>query len=167
MRIVFCILFLFVIYPISAQQNMDKSVAELENRSTILNHVDKYCKSFADKDMSYFKDNFENCFRILPNGKTESFKDYLQNLKRIFGRNQEAKAIVEDVKIIRHPVKQDFYGVSMIMTHDAGIYYDKGYFFWLIDLREPNRICTHISAWQPYESTPQEERFGIKDLNID
>lgn len=159
-------LFLFIICPISAQQKTDESVNELNDRSTILNYIDLYCKSYADKDIAFFKDNFEDCLRLLPNNEKMSGRNYLQALNRLFERDKEVSVLVEDIKIVQLPNKLHFYGVNMVMTYNNGSYKDKGYCFWMIDLRNPKQIRVHISTWQPYETTPEEEIYGIKNFNM-
>lgn len=163
--ICFCLV-LFSLCPSYAQQKEEKSVTELQNRSVILNYIDDYCKAYANKDIDFFNDHYKRSTEYLDGGKMISSDRFLQNLNKLFMKNQDLRASVEDIKILQHPVKTDFYGVNVVMTNEIGKSTDKGYVFWLIDMRNVERMIIHVFSWQPYDTTPKEDVFGITDLEL-
>lgn len=163
----FCLFLLFLtVYPTYAQQEGGVSVTELQNQSAILSYIDDYCKAYANKDTVFFNDYYARSSEFSADGKIIDSDQFLQNLKMLFKRNQSLQASVENIKIARHPVKTYFYGVNMIMTCKVGEHIDKGYVFWLIDLMNIGHVTIHVFSWQPYETTPEEDIFGIGDFQL-
>lgn len=159
-------LFFLSVYSTYAQRKGEFSVTELNNRSVILNHIDDYCKAYANKDSVFFKDYYARSSEFSADGKIIDSDQFLQNFKMLFKGNQSLEASVENIKIVRHPVKTYFYGVNMVMTCRIGEHIDKGYVFWLIDLKNIDHVTIHLFSWQPYETTPEEDVFGIGDFQL-
>lgn len=160
------VLVFLVVCSAYAQQEKKVSVTELNNQSVILNHIDDYCKAYANKDTVFFKDYYARSSEFSADGKIIDSDRFLQNLKMLFKGNQSLEASIENIRIIRHPVKTYFYGVNMVMTCRNGEHKDKGYVFWLIDLINIDHVTIHLFSWQAYETTPEEDVFGLGDFQL-
>ena len=71
---------------------------------------------------------------------------------------------------MRHPVKPDFYGVTLKQGWTSGRYHDDGYLFLLWDFRDDKAPEIHVRTWQPdkigSKPLPKDEIFTLSDFDI-
>ena len=77
----------------------------------------------------------------------------------------------DDIKVIGHPSKKGYYGVTLKQGYTSDTYSDTGYLFLLWDFNNPEAPQIHVRTWQPEmlnETTklPEEEIFTCEDFDI-
>ena len=81
--------------------------------------------------------------------KRQTKAEYLANLKGVFSRNKVIKVIFDDIKVVKHPVKDYYYGVTLKQGWRSDTYSDVGYVFLLIDFKDEMNPMIHVRTWQP------------------
>ena len=98
-------------------------------------------------------------------------KQYLTNLARVFKANKRINVLFDEIKVVRHPAKADFYGVTLKQGWQSDSYSDEGYLFLLWDFTNQDAPQIHVRTWQPDKidvntPLPEEEIFTIDDFDI-
>ncbi len=102
---------------------------------------------------------------------------YINSLRGIFARNKYIKVKFEDIEIMAHPYKDNFYGVALkqnwkAMNASGGIRYeDDGYLFLLWEFPENGHPLVHVRTWQPEKTSDgrimdPQEKFNCNDFFI-
>lgn len=99
-------------------------------------------------------------------------QEYLQKLAVVFKTNRSIRLAFSQVKIVRHPTKEGFYGVTLKQGYRSDFYSDEGYLFMLWDFRNPEMPQIHVRTWQPsmLDSThPLDEKavFKLGDFTLE
>lgn len=99
-------------------------------------------------------------------------QEYLQKLATVFKTNHSIRLAFSQVKIVRHPTKEGFYGVTLKQGYHSDFYSDEGYLFILWDFRNPEMPQIHVRTWQPsmLDSThPLDEKavFKLGDFTLE
>ena len=95
-----------------------------------------------------------------------SKEEYLERLERVFQVNRFIDVNFEDIRILRHPLYEDVYGVNMEQYYTSSTYSDEGYLFLLVDFQDPDAPMIHVRTWQPMRSTPEDRVFHRGDMEI-
>lgn len=169
-----------------------KDVADFRRRQMILDYVEHFRTAYNQKDIPFLQQVFSDeaiiitgkvtqtkptDFDPMPKAnityKTQSKAQYLTNLQRVFDRAKYIKVNFSEIKVSRHPVRPDFYGVLLRQGYDSGYYSDDGYVFLLWDFRDESHPQIHVRTWQPYyldaEKTQvieEEEIFDISAFDL-
>lgn len=167
-------------------------VSDLARRQLILDYVEHFRTAYNQKDIDFLEQVFSDDaiiitgkvvkvqptdFNPMPKDKitynTQNKKQYLTRLRGIFSRNRYIRVNFSDIKISRHPVKKDFYGVLLRQGYASSTYSDDGYVFLLWDFSNEEQPQIHVRTWQPYyldeEKTKvidEEEVFNISQFDI-
>lgn len=167
-------------------------VDDFIRRQLILEYVERFRNAYCLKDMTFLEQIFSEDALIitgkvvkqvksdinrnsLNNQKIEyskqNKKQYLTNLARVFQNNKRINVIFDEIKVVKHPAKADFYGVTLKQGWSADRYSDVGYVFLLWDFTNPDAPQIHVRTWQPDkfdngQPVPEEEIFSIDDFDV-
>lgn len=168
------------------------AVEDFVQRQLILEYVERFRNAYNLKDINFLQQIFSDDALIIT-GKViktvksdinrlsgnnqkiiyskQTKKEYLTKLERIFKANKRINVLFDDIKVVRHPAKADFYGVTLKQGYNSDIYSDEGYLFLLWDFTNPDAPQIHVRTWQPDKidvntPLPEEEIFSIDDFDI-
>ena len=101
----------------------------------------------------------------------QSKKEYLTNLARVLKANKRIQVTFDDLKVMKHPAKEGYYGVTLKQGYSSDRYSDTGYLFLLWDFNNPDAPQIHVRTWQPEmlnatTRLPEEEIFTCNDFDI-
>ena len=112
-----------------------------------------------------------------------SKEQYIRNLRGVFARNSYIKVTFDEIEVMRHPVKTDFYGVTLHQgwstynKNGTQGYHDDGYVFLLWDFRNEQHPQIHVRTWQPdaFDQSgsgqktpiPKNQVFSLADFDLD
>ena len=120
------------------------------------------------KVISQKKDNIKLPDKIVYKKQTK--QEYLTNLRRVFANNSYIKVTFDEIKVMRHPVNADIYGVTLHQGYTSSNYHDDGYLFLLWDFTDENRPQIHVRTWQPDQINggriPEADVFSLNDFDI-
>ena len=97
---------------------------------------------------------------------------YLERLSVIFKNNKFIKVTFDDIQVVRHPAKPNFYGVTLRQNWKTSQYEDDGYVFllWEFPENEDEPPLIHIRTWQPENigsnMLAKKDVFNINDFFI-
>lgn len=171
-----------------------KTVEEVGRRQQILAYVEHFRTAYNEKDLPFLNNIFSDDALIITGSVTkvkktdgsgisfnkvsyrkQSKEEYISRLKQSFAVNKYINVSFDDVKVVKHPTKEGFYGVTVhqLYSNSSG-YSDDGYLFLLWDFRDPNGVQIHVRTWQPKfldeaktEELPKDEIFTAGDFAID
>ena len=164
-----------------------KEVDDLERRMLILEYVERFRNAYNLKDMPFLEQIYSDDALIITGRvvttkkadiaipqieyKKQDKKTYLTNLARVFQNNTRINVTFNEIKVVRHPVNVDFYGVTLLQGWETSNYSDVGWLFLLWDFTDPEAPQIHVRTWQPTEFNhkPVEvdyEVFSIDDFDI-
>ena len=87
-------------------------------------------KGVTDLRRNVFSDDSELSSEILSNNK--KLKDnYIAKLRRIFSSTSSIKVKIDEIEVMCHPYKKEFYGVTLHQGYSTMAYHDDGYLFLL------------------------------------
>ena len=167
-------------------------VDDFIRRQLILEYVERFRNAYNLKDLNFLEQIFSDDALIitgkvvkqvksdlnrqsLNNNKVvyskQNKKQYLTNLAGVFERNKRINVLFDEIKVVRHPAKADFYGVTLKQGWSADSYSDVGYLFLLWDFTNPDAPQIHVRTWQPDKidvntPLPEEEIFSIDDFDV-
>ena len=169
------------------------SVTDLIRRQTIIEFVENFRTSYNRKDIAYIenvfsdqaliitgsvvkvKENSDNMMQAMSSEKiqysTSSKEEYIKKLKRCFARNAYINLKFEEIEVVRHPMKDHIYGVTLKQHWNSSTYSDVGYLFLMIDFTDPEYPCIQVRTWQPDKYSDgkkidRDEVFDLSDFNI-
>lgn len=173
-----------------------KAVEDLERRMLILEYVERFRNAYNLKDMAFLEQIYSDDALIIT-GKViksvksdaalanagderieyskQSKKQYLTKLARVFKNNERINVSFDEIKVVRHPARAEFYGVTLkqswssVKVGGAEGYNDVGWLFLLWDFSNPEAPQIHVRTWQPTElegkPLPEEEIFSLEDFD--
>ena len=165
----------------------NKEITDLRRRQLILDYVEQFRTSYNTKDIHFLEQVFSDDALIitgkvisqkkdnmkLPDKivyKKQTKQEYLTNLRRVFANNSYIKVTFDDIKVMRHPVNPNFYGVTLHQGYTSSNYHDDGYLFLLWDFTDEDHPQIHVRTWQPDQINgdriPDDEIFSLNDFDI-
>lgn len=165
----------------------NKEITDLRRRQLILDYVEKFRTSYNQKDIKFLEQVFSDDALIitgkvisqkkdnikLPDKivyKKQSKQEYINNLRRVFANNSYIKVTFDEIKVMRHPVNPNFYGVTLHQGYTSSNYHDDGYLFLLWDFTDEDMPQIHVRTWQPDQLNggrlPEDEIFSLNDFDI-
>lgn len=167
------------------------AVDDFIRRQLILEYVERFRNAYCLKDLNFLEQVFSDDALIIT-GKVirqvksdinrnnlnnekivyskQNKKQYLTNLARVFRNNKRINVLFDDIKVVRHPAKADFYGVTLKQGWSSDGYSDVGYVFLLWDFTNEDAPQIHVRTWQPDQFNnaplPEEEIFSVDDFDI-
>lgn len=170
----------------------DLEETDAVNRQLILNYVEHLRTSYTTKDIDFLEQLFsENALIIvgsviksvpqkelqyLPEEQVvynvRSKREYLTRLREVFKKNQRIEVGFEDFKIMRHPTRENIYGVTLRQHYSSDKYSDDGYLFLLWDFQDRMAPEIHVRTWQPFlqddqTPLPLNKVFNIRNFNLE
>ena len=168
------------------------AVEDFERRQLILEYVERFRNAYCLKDMDFLQQIFSDDALIitgkvvkqvksdinrqsLNNAKIEyskqNKKQYLTNLAKVFKANKRINVSFDEIKVVKHPAKEAFYGVTLKQGWSSDNYSDEGYVFLLWDFTNPDLPQIHVRTWQPTEievgkPIDEDEIFTIDDFDV-
>ena len=163
------------------------TVTDLRRRQVILDFVENFRTAYNRKDLPFLGQVFSDDALIITGKQIKSVKndggitldksfeykrqtkaEYLANLKGVFSRNKVIKVIFDDIKVVKHPVKDYYYGVTLKQGWRSDTYSDIGYVFLLIDFKDEMNPMIHVRTWQPEKfddgtAVPESKIFSLSD----
>ena len=173
--------------PIFEENN---EVTDMRRRQIVLDYVEQFRTAYDTKDIDFMEKVFSDdaliiVGRVVKTVKTDSYlpstakieylkkskQQYLNDLRRVFQYNKRIHVDFQDVKVLRHPAKDGWYGVQLKQNYSSDRYNDEGYLFLLWDFTAgDDRPQIHVRVWQPdkIEGRPinEDEIFSMEDVNI-
>jgi hypothetical protein len=173
------------------QQQGENFTWDFVRRQLILEYVERFRNAYCLKDLNFLEQIFSDDALIIT-GKVikqvksdinrnnlnnekivyskQNKKQYLTNLARVFRNNKRINVLFDDIKVVKHPAKADFYGVTLKQGWSSDGYSDIGYVFLLWDFSNEDAPQIHVRTWQPDQFNnaplPEEEIFSIDDFDI-
>lgn len=166
-------------------------VTDLRYRQMILDYVEQFRTAYNTKDLPFLEQIYSDDALIitgkviktapsemnnfLPKNKVQytkqSKRQYLDRLSAVFKNNKRIHVVFDEIKVVRHPSKEGYYGVTLKQGYNADTYSDVGYLFLLWDFTNPDAPQIHVRTWQPemIDATtpmPEEDIFTINDFNV-
>lgn len=161
------------------------NVTDVRRRMEILSFVEDFRSYYDEKDINALEQVYSDDALIVT-GKVVMKKDmgdrqarlrpeivynkqnkteYMQHLRRIFANNRYIKVKFDDISVMAHPAKDNFYGVTLHQNWKSSTYSDDGYVFLLWEFPDENdprgsHPLVHVRTWQP-------EKFGNQTLSVD
>lgn len=161
------------------------TVDDVIRRQLILEYVERFRNAYNLKDLNFLEEIFSDDALIITGKvvkrvksevkisntdivyKKQNKKQYLNNLAGVFKANKRINVLFDEIKVSRHPAKEDFYGVTLKQGWQSDNYSDVGYLFLLWDFTNPDAPQIHVRTWQPDEFIEAGgEVFTVDDFDI-
>lgn len=170
------------------------SVVDFHRRQSIVDFVENFRTAYNRKDLDYIEKVFSDNALIIT-GKVVKVKDqdasllyktlsnqqiiyqkqtkgeYIARLKACFKKNKFINVRFEELEVMRHPKRDNLYGVTLKQYWNADTYSDVGYLFLMIDFQDETNPSIQVRTWQPDkyangQPINREEIFTVNDFNI-
>ena len=158
-------------------------VIELGRRKQIQDVVEQFKTAYNRKDVQTIDDFFSDFALIIvgqvvkreANSDFDRFtsdkvtykladkQQYLQQIKRLFSRNEFIDVKFNEIKISKHRVIPGIYGVNLVQIWNSPSYKDEGNLFLMIDFRNEDNVKIHVRAWQPLGT----EKLDLSNFDFD
>ncbi len=163
----------------------EKGLIEFERRQQILALLEDYKTANIRKDYALISQFLSESVLILQEKKisqtqpsesdspnpnkltTVTKKDYLQDLQKVFEKEELIEIKFEGIKITQHPRFPEVYGVNLKQSWKSSEYSEEGYLFLMIDFRDNFKPMIQVRAWQPYQGTSENEIIIMSDFFYD
>ena len=166
----------------------NKSVTDLRRRQLILDYVEHFRTAYNQKDINFLtqvfsddaliitgkvipqrvRDNIQLPARVEYTRQTK--RQYMTKLSQIFAANKHIKVTFDEIRVVMHPTKSAWYGVTLHQGWTSDRYHDDGWLFLLWDFSNEDHPTIHVRTWQPDKiegkKLPDEEIFSLDDFNI-
>ena len=166
----------------------NKSVTDLRRRQLILDYVEHFRTSYNQKDKEFLeavfsddaliitgkvipqrvRDNIQLPARVEYTRQTK--RQYMTKLSQVFAANKHIKVTFDEIRVVMHPTKSEWYGVTLHQGWTSDRYHDDGWLFLLWDFSNEDHPTIHVRTWQPDKiegkKLPDEEIFSLDDFNI-
>lgn len=163
-------------------------ITDHRRRQLILDYVEQFRTSYNTKDIKFLEQVFSDDALIitgkvikqkaadgiaLPDKiiyKKQTKQEYITNLRRVFANNKYIKVTFDEIKVIKHPINENYYGVTLHQGYSSDRYHDDGYLFLLWDFTIEQAPQIHVRTWQPDQINggriPEDEIFSLSDFDI-
>jgi len=155
---------------------------DLDQRLQIIHWCEQFAKAYRDKNKAFMEAIFSDDALIIT-GKlvmTHSKSDvamnnsarveyvkknkrqYLDQLYKIFEKQPYVNVKFDDYRIVRHPSKPQYYGVTLTQKWATKGYQDLGTVFLVWDFTDEDKPKIHVRTWQPIS----EQVFKLNDFKL-
>lgn len=173
--------------------NAQISVKDFHRRQAIIDFVENFRTAYNRKDIDYINNVFSDNALIIT-GKVVKIdkkkqdltsqalnneqiqyqkstkEEYINNLKRCFKNNSYINLIFDEIEVMRHPRRDDIFGVTLKQHWNSSNYSDVGYLFLMINFEDEMNPCIQVRTWQPDKYNgkplPREEVFSLDMFSI-
>ncbi len=157
------------------------SVKDFANRQMIIDFVENFRTAYNRKDIDYIDKIFSEdaivitgkVIKVKSRGKenmritsekvvynTQNKTQYISGLKRCFKRNKYIDVTFDEIEVLKHPLSDKIYGVTLKQDWKSSTYSDTGYVFLMIDFTDEFEPCIQVRTWQP-------EKYNGRLINRD
>lgn len=166
----------------------NKSVTDLRRRQLILDYVEHFRTAYNQKDKEFLEAVFSDdaliiTGKVIPQRVRDNIQlparveytrqtkqQYMTKLSQIFAANKHIKVTFDEIRVVMHPTKSEWYGVTLHQGWTSDRYHDDGWLFLLWDFSNEDHPTIHVRTWQPDKiegkKLPDEEIFSLDDFNI-
>lgn len=100
----------------------------------------------------------------------QSKQEYLNNLKACFNRQKNMKGgfinvKFDDYRVVRHPAKPNYYGVTLKQSWSSKGYHDEGIVFIVWNFTDRERPKIEVRTWQAM-NTEEKEIFTLNNFKL-
>ena len=173
--------------------NAQISVKDFHRRQAIIDFVENFRTVYNRKDIDYINNVFSDNALIIT-GKVVKIdkkkqdltaqslnneqiqyqkstkEEYINNLKKCFKNNSYINLIFDDIEVMRHPKRDDIFGVTLKQHWNSSNYSDVGYLFLMINFEDELNPSIQVRTWQPDKYNgkplPRDEVFSLDMFNI-
>jgi hypothetical protein len=155
---------------------------DLDQRMQIIHWCEQFAKAYRDKNKAFMEAIFSDDALIITgklvmvhsksdvamsnNSHVEYVKknkrQYLDQLYKIFANQPYVNVKFDDYRIVRHPSKPQYYGVTLTQSWATKNYSDLGTVFLVWDFTDEDNPKIHVRTWQPIT----EEAFKLNDFKL-
>ena len=97
-------------------------------------------------------------------------EEYITNLKKCFKNNSYINLIFDEIEVMRHPKRDDIFGVTLKQHWNSSNYSDVGYLFLMINFEDEMNPSIQVRTWQPDKYNgkplPRDEVFSLDMFSI-
>lgn len=193
-KLISAVLLAVCISPCMAQDSPE----EIENRRQLFieDFLQEYQSAYEKERLDYISDFFSSDALIITETKqlskcgeemapisskkrpyrliVEDKKEYIRRLSDIFEQNIKIKLSMSGVRIVRHALYPEIFGVSFLQLWLDQLNGDNlenqmpGYIFFMIDFRGSELTpVIHVRTWQPKDNiTKPQDKFNLMDFRI-
>lgn len=148
--------------------NSELTISDLNRRQKVLEVVEQLYTAFYQKDIDFIRSIFQRENALLINLESQNL--YLNRLDSLFRSHKKIGVAFEQIKIERHPVYTELYGVNVLQNCFSRNYNEKGWLFFVIDFKQDQSPLVHVRAWQPIElngtAVNIDHVLGLSDFNF-
>lgn len=140
---------------------------DMDRRMQILHWVEQFRNAYCQKDINFMENVFSDDALIVT-GKvvkrehtdmkpinveytTQGKQQYLAGLRRVFRNNGYINVKFDDIEIVRHGAKPNYYGVTLKQGWFTKNYSDEGIVFIVWDFTDEFNPKIMVRTWQPME----------------
>lgn len=152
---------------------------DLDRRMQILHWVEQFRNAYCQKDINFMDAVFSEdalivTGKVIKRVNYEGPKieynvmgkqQYLANLRRVFARNSYINVHFDDITVVRHASKSNFYGVTLKQGWSSTTYSDEGIVFIVWDFSDEFNPKILVRTWQPME-VDDSEVFTIQNFKL-
>lgn len=145
-----------------------EEVTDLRCRQIMLDFVEQLYTAYYQHDITFLNQVFsDETVTII--GK-EQMNEYIARLRKIISSLSFIKVKFDEIEIMHHPFKKDYYCVTLHQGYSTSAYHDDGYLFLLWDFTNEDTPQILARAWQPGRTNgktlPKDEVFKLWDFEI-
>lgn len=154
---------------------------DADRRIQILQWVERFKMAYIQKNMSFMEDVFSDDALIVTGRVVKRVhsdikpisveytsygkKQYLQHLKGVFARNSYINVKFDDIEIVRHGAKPNYYGVTLKQGWFTKNYSDEGILFIIWDFSDELHPQILVRTWQPME-VDENDIFTLSNFKL-
>ena len=152
---------------------------DFDRRMQILHWVEQFRNAYCQKDINFMDAVFSEdalivTGKVIKRVNYEGPKiqynvmgkqQYLNNLRRVFSKNSYINVHFDDIKVVRHGSKPNFYGVTLKQGWSSSTYSDEGIVFIVWDFSDEFNPKILVRTWQPME-VEDDEVFTLKNFKL-
>lgn len=156
-------------------------VNDMDRRMQILHWVEQFRNAYIQKDINFMENVFSDDALIIT-GKvvkrrhtdmkpinveytTQGKQQYLAGLRRVFRNNSYINVKFDDITIVRHGAKPNYYGVTLKQGWNTKGYSDEGIVFIVWDFTDELHPQIHVRTWQPMQ-TEEGDIFTLRNFKL-
>lgn len=156
---------------------------DIDRRMQILHWVEQFRNAYIQKDINFMENVFSDdalivtgkVMKRVPNEiggpitkveyKSMGKQQYMDNLRRVFKRNSYINVRFDDITVVRHGSKPNFYGVTLKQGWSSTTYSDEGIVFIVWDFTDELSPKILVRTWQPME-IDDSEVFKLSNFKL-
>lgn len=154
---------------------------DIDRRMQILHWVEQFRNAYVQKDINFMENVFSDDALIIT-GKvvkrehtdmkpinveytTQGKQQYLAGLRRVFRNNSYINVKFDDIEIIRHGAKPNYYGVTLKQGWFTKNYSDEGIVFIVWDFTDELNPKIMVRTWQPMQ-VDENDIFNLSNFKL-